>query len=84
VALDTCNVHHGVKSTGHCHACHKPTCPQCRTRDNCCSDKCAAAKAKFAQTRVPQAASGSWITTLVPIIVLAAIGYWAAKHFGVI
>ena len=82
MALDTCNVHHGVKASGHCHSCHKPTCPQCQTRDGCCSERCYQSKVKFAQTRIPKAAPSSWIPTLVGIVVFAAASYGVAKLLG--
>ena len=81
MALDTCNVHHGVKANDHCRSCHKPTCPQCKTRDSCCSDKCAELKAKFSTVRVPPRPKRHGVS-IVSFLALCAAAYFAAKYMN--
>lgn len=80
MALDTCNQHSGVKATGRCHACHKPTCPRCRTRDGCCSDRCFQNHQKFATKHVPQSAAPSPLWNLLKFLAIVAIGAGVAKY----
>ncbi len=79
--MDNCTTHSGVKATGKCPACHKPTCPQCRTRDNCCSDKCFQAKTKFATMRIPPKPK-TYHMSIVYLILLGGAAYGAAKFLG--
>lgn len=81
MALDTCNVHHGVKSNDHCRVCHKPTCPQCKTRDSCCSDRCYEMRAKFATKRLPPKPRSSAMSIFTFILLIAA-AYGVAKYLG--
>lgn len=81
MAMDHCNTHHGVKATGKCPACHKPTCPQCRTRDMCCSEKCYTAKTKFATVRIPPKPK-TYTTSIFTFLFVVAAAYGAAKYLG--
>lgn len=79
--LDNCNVHHGVKANSKCPACHKPTCPQCKTRDLCCSDRCFQAKQRFASVHVPPRPP-RYGTSLFTLLALGAAAYGVAKYLG--
>ena len=78
--LDTCSAH-GVKATGKCYVCHKPTCPQCRPRDNTCSEKCFQSKQRFATVHVPPRPSRHGMSILT-LAALAAAAYGVAKYLG--
>ncbi len=78
--LDTCSAHH-MKATGKCYVCHKPTCPQCRPRDNTCSDRCFQSKQRFATVHVPPRPRRH-ATSLITLIALGAAAYYVAKYLG--
>ncbi|MCO5171629.1 MAG: hypothetical protein M9894_35445 [Planctomycetes bacterium] len=80
--LDHCSAH-GVKATGKCYSCHKPTCPQCRPRDNTCSDRCFQSKQRFVATHVPPRPPRPYLS-IFTLAALAAAAYGVARYLGYI
>ncbi len=84
MALDSCNVHTGVRATRRCAACNKPLCKECQDFDGCCSERCAAANKRFATSRIPPKPGRSPWQGVATLAVLAVAAYFAAKHFGLL
>jgi hypothetical protein len=83
MALDTCNVHHGVKANGRCRSCLKPLCPKCAPIDGCCSARCAEMTQRFASTHVPPRPRRH-VLSYVSLAAILAAAYFVARYLGYI
>ena len=80
--MDNCTAHPGQKATGKCFSCHKPTCPQCNTRDGCCSDACYRGKTQFGTGRVKKLKRPFPWPSLFSLLVVIAGGYALGWYLG--
>lgn len=83
MALDTCNVHMGVKANARCKGCLKPMCPQCQVYEGgCCSDRCGKATTRFNKDRVPELHKPNPIWAVLQFALVIGLIYGVLKYLG--
>lgn len=83
-----CVVCHERPARHRCLQCHKPTCDTCafKTENGVfCGRECSARYREYKQNaRASKKSSGGLVRKLVIAVVVLAVAYFAAKHFGLL